>query len=541
MAFSISSITDLLKRNKKAQDPFGGDDEDFYDEDVFDDESDGGTLGRKIALGFSGLLGVLIVGFITTAIMTADETAGPVSGAIPTEIAQVVSEDGEVLQTFDIPDATTAESPAAPAAGGPIALPPLTSDAPASGTAMPTASTAIVDDSTAETDKSSARRPWLGGGAGAPTGTRLTREQPMPGAAPGRAASMDDLLRQSRENNPTPRPVAQMPASDTADVPTGTTDMAAIPSMAEDNDPQEAMPLEQAPIAPTNVIPMALPDPGLVPGAPRRFAQSENADAGPAIAGGAPRLTEPVLPPTDSRAISAAPPRFTTLPDAEQLVQDPNAKARVAIIVEGLGLNRSATDAAIESLPPSVTLAFSPYARNLADWVAKAIEAGHEVLIEVPMESKRFPADDPGPLGLLTSLDQIENVERLTAILAESAGSAGVLDTSGSRFRESTEHINLVMNNLDARGLFYVQGRPGLRLGNDRVATATADIVIDERAFRAAIDARLDYIERLAKYQGSSVAVASAKPVTFERITLWLDEVGRRGVAVAPVSQVLIQ
>ena len=97
------------------------------------------------------------------------------------------------------------------------------------------------------------------------------------------------------------------------------------------------------------------------------------------------------------------------------------------------------------------------------------------------------------------------------------------------------------MNNLDARGLFYVQGRPGLRLGNDRVATATADIVIDERAFRAAIDARLDYIERLAKYQGSSVAVASAKPVTFERITLWLDEVGRRGVAVAPVSQVLIQ
>lgn len=89
--------------------------------------------------------------------------------------------------------------------------------------------------------------------------------------------------------------------------------------------------------------------------------------------------------------------------------------------------------------------------------------------------------------------------------------------------------------------MFYVQGRPGLRLGNDRVPTATADIVIDERAFRAAIDARLDYIERLAKHQGSSVAVASAKPVTFERIALWLDEVGRRGVAVAPVSQVLIQ
>ncbi len=548
MAFSISSITDLLKRNKKAQDPFGGDDEDFYDEDVFDDESEGRNVGHMVALGVSGLLGVLIVGFIATAIITADETAGPVSGAIPTEIAQVLSEDGEVLQTFDMPsaDAVEPEGAAASAAGGPIALPPLTSDAPAAGgpgagTAMPMPSTAVVDDTTAETDRSSARRPWLGGGAGTAPGTRLTREQPMPGATPGRAASMNDLLRQSRENSPAPRPAAQMPDSGAMDMPADTTEVAAIPTMAQDTDLSETMVQEQQPMAPAEAVPLALPDPGLVPGAPRRFAQSENADAGPATAGGAPRLTEPVLPPTDSRAISAAPPRFTTLPDAEQLVQDPSARARVAIIVEGLGLNRSATEAAIESLPPSITLAFNPYTRDLATWLEKAIEAGHEVLVEVPMESKRFPADDPGPLGLLTSLDQIENVERLTAILAESNGSAGVLDTSGSRFRESTEHINLVMNNLDARGLFYVQGRPGLRLGNDRVPTATADIVIDERAFRAAIDARLDYIERLAKYQGSSVAVASAKPVTFERIALWLDEVGRRGVAVAPVSQVLIQ
>ena len=51
MAFSISSITDLLKRNKKAQDPFGGDDEDFYDEDVFDDESEGRNVGHMVALG----------------------------------------------------------------------------------------------------------------------------------------------------------------------------------------------------------------------------------------------------------------------------------------------------------------------------------------------------------------------------------------------------------------------------------------------------------------------------------------------------------
>lgn len=565
MAFSISSITNLLKRGKKAQDPFGGDDdEDFYDEDVFDDESEGRNVGHMIAIGFSGLMGILLVGFIATAMMTADESAGPVSGMIPMEIAQVVSEDGEVLQTFEIPDAVTDTAADEPAENGMVGFPPLTeapnADAGEGSAAMPMPSTApipstaIVNDTTAETDRSASRRPWLDN----------TATGPAPSGGPGRASSMDALLAQSRGATGSEQPIAQMPTEPSGSaampMPTAPTDqpdmamppataapidMAAIPSAPADTMPVAAIPQTgddaTPPDATMGSMPLTLPDPGLVPGAPRRFAQGADADSGPATAGGAPRLTEPTLPPTDSRAISAAPPRFTTLPNAEQLAQDPGATARVAIIVQGLGLNRSATDAAIDSLPPSVTLAFSPYSRNLADWLEKAVEAGHEVLVEVPMESKRYPADDPGPLGLLLSLDQIQNVERLTEILSEAGSSVGILDTTGTRFRESTEHMNLVMNNLDARGLFYVQGTPGLRLGNDKVPNATADIVIDERAFRASIDARLDYIERLAKYQGSSVAVASAKPATFERITLWLDEVGRRGVAVAPVSQVLIQ
>lgn len=537
MAFSISSITGLFKRGKKAQDPFGADDEDFYDDDVFDDEAEGGTLGRKIAIGMSAFMGLLLVGFITTAIMTADETAGPVVGALPTEIAQVVSEDGEVLQ--DLTAQIEPENPSAP--GGAISMPPLSDDAgptpmpmpgPGTGVAMP--STEIVSDSTTETDRSAARRPWLNSG-------NNTVEAPIPGT-PSRASSMDDLLQRSRESAPTvtPPPAAPMEPETTQTAMPNEADPAEMDerpmTIAETANMAPAVPEEEpAPPAPT------LADPGLVPGAPDRFAQDASADSGPTQVGGAPRLVEPELPPTDSRAISAAPPRFTTLPKAEQLTQSPAGAARVAIIVEGLGLNKTATEAAIDALPPGVTLAFSPYARDLEGWLNRAQEAGHEVLVEVPMESKRFPAEDPGPLGLLTSLDQIENVERLSAILEQAPGTAGVLDVSGSRFRESAEHINILMNNLDARGLFYVQGRPGLRLGNNRVASATTDMVLDERAFRASIDARLDYVERLARYQGSSVAVASAKPVTFERLALWLDEIGARGVAVAPVSEVLIQ
>ena len=77
--------------------------------------------------------------------------------------------------------------------------------------------------------------------------------------------------------------------------------------------------------------------------------------------------------------------------------------------------------------------------------------------------------------------------------------------------------------------------------GEASVPTATADIIIDERPFRAAIDARLDYAERLAKYQGSTIVALSAKPVSFERLVLWLAQAQKKGVVLAPVSQVLIK
>ena len=283
---------------------------------------------------------------------------------------------------------------------------------------------------------------------------------------------------------------------------------------------------------------------GEAPGAPRRF-DAPAGDGQAAVAGGRPRLVEPPLPPTDKVAVAAPPPRYANLTDIKRDAgkeTPPAATAtRVAFIVDGLGLSQVATDAAINKLPAAVTLAFSPYARNLKSQMEKAKAKGHEVLIEVPMESKQFPAEDPGPLGLLTSIEAKENTERLEAILKESSSAVGVLDTTGSKFRESSEHINPVFAKLKASNLFYVQGEPGVRTGEATVPTAIADLIIDERPFRAAIDARLDYAERLAKYQGSAVAALSAKPVSFERLVLWIEQAQKKGVVLAPMSQVLIK
>ncbi|HLI22385.1 MAG TPA: divergent polysaccharide deacetylase family protein, partial [Stellaceae bacterium] len=73
---------------------------------------------------------------------------------------------------------------------------------------------------------------------------------------------------------------------------------------------------------------------------------------------------------------------------ARPLVTGPGAKPdapRIALVLGGVGLSRSASEAAIR-LPGAVTLAFAPYGKTLAADVAAARARGHEVILQLPME-----------------------------------------------------------------------------------------------------------------------------------------------------------
>lgn len=523
-------------RKSTVKDPFGGDgDDDFYD----DQESRFAGLGPKIALAASGVTFAGVIGFIGYVLLTsAPETAAPpIAGSLA---------DIEVVENDDAVQAAT----------------------PAD---------AVVQDATAATDRSTSRRPWL-------SAQPAPMEEPRLGVdgkaaaptVPPAAAAKPAITPPVTTAAVTPPPVAAKPTAPATPAPApakpaATTPVPAPPTAKETQvataPPATAKPAAPAPApttptaAPTTVtaatpsaptspadetpaviagIP-ALNAPGVAPGAPDRFAAT--GDAGPAIAGGRPRLVDPPLPPTDRVAVSAPPPRFAALRDVKkEPVTPPAASAvKLAVVVRGLGLNQSATEAAITKLPAGVTLAFSPYARNLKTWVDRAKAAGHEVLVEVPLESKQFPAEDPGPLGLLTTLELKDNTTRLEAILKASAGAIGVFDAQGTKFRESDSHITPLFTKLKEQNLFYVQGSPGVRVGETTIPTAVADVVLDERPFRAAIDARLDYAERLARYQGSAIASLNAKPVSFERLVLWMEQAQKKGVVITPISAVLIK
>ncbi|MCZ6482157.1 MAG: divergent polysaccharide deacetylase family protein [Alphaproteobacteria bacterium] len=217
-------------------------------------------------------------------------------------------------------------------------------------------------------------------------------------------------------------------------------------------------------------------------------------------------------------------------------------RPRIALVIVGLGLSEASTQAAIQRLPGAVTLAFAPYAKTLDRWIPLARAAGHEVLLTLPMEPDNFPADDPGPHTLLTSLAPAENLKRLRWVLSRTSGYVGVINDMGARFTTSSRHLDPVLGELKRRGLMFVDSGASLRSVAARMATriglarAINNRFIDVKASREAIDQRLSEIERIARTSGHALGVGTPYPVTFERVGRWLRGFEKKGLVLVPVS-----
>ena len=217
---------------------------------------------------------------------------------------------------------------------------------------------------------------------------------------------------------------------------------------------------------------------------------------------------------------------------------------RISLIVGGLGMTQKHTLAAINELPPEVTLSFVPYAPNLQDWINRARAAGHEVLLELPMEAYDYPNVDTGPLTLVTSAKPEENLRRLNVLLGKTTGYFGVTNYQGARFATDAAAAGPVMKALKDRGLVFIHDGAAARSALPQAASQTgldftvADRIVDTELTADSIDRELLALEALAIQNGEAMGVGFAYPVTIEQFRLWADGLKAKGYQLAPASAV---
>ena len=220
----------------------------------------------------------------------------------------------------------------------------------------------------------------------------------------------------------------------------------------------------------------------------------------------------------------------------------PAGVKRVAILLDGLGLSSAASLDAIDNLPAAVSLAVSPYAVAPAALLDAARQAGHEILLSLPMQPARAPLDDEGGYALTEQVGAETNLMRLQWALSRFAGYAGVtnafLGMAGARFADS-EQFGAITQRLGRRGLFYLDATPGAAppVG---VAWVDADLRLDDPPDAAAIDQGLAALEQLARRKGSAIGVAGPIfPVTVRRLADWARSLRARGLVLVPVSSLV--
>ncbi len=218
------------------------------------------------------------------------------------------------------------------------------------------------------------------------------------------------------------------------------------------------------------------------------------------------------------------------------------APARIAIVIGGLGISGNATQAAIQRLGPSISLAFAPYGSDLERQVGKARDEGHEVLLHTPMEPFDYPDNDPGPHTLLANQTPEQTIDRLHWVMSQFQGYVGVINFLGGRFTSNEAALSPVMRELANRGLLYIDdGSSGRSLAGQTAASVgvslgKTDIVLDAIQRGKEIDAALAKLEKIAKEKGSAVGYAAGLPVNVDRIARWMKDVEARGITLVPVS-----
>lgn len=223
------------------------------------------------------------------------------------------------------------------------------------------------------------------------------------------------------------------------------------------------------------------------------------------------------------------------------------AMPSIAIVVGGLGVGAAKTAEAIAKLPGAVTLAFTPYGVDPGKNVERARAQRHEILLQIPMEPFDYPDNDPGPQTLLTSATSEQNIDRLYWHLSRFQGYVGIANFMGARFIATDEALRPVLRDAAKRGLGFLDDGGSSRsaaaalAGDAAMPFARGDLTIDATPTAAEIDRALAKLEAIAKERGVAVGIASALPVSIERLGTWAKQLQSRGILLVPLTTAMLK
>ena len=192
-------------------------------------------------------------------------------------------------------------------------------------------------------------------------------------------------------------------------------------------------------------------------------------------------------------------------------------EARLAIIIDDIGYNQILSERAVR-LPGDFTLSILPFTPHGIESAQLAHQLGKELMLHAPMSNiKNIPL---GLGGLYSNMSKDALVATFRQDLNNLPFIKGVNNHMGSQLTQEAEPMQWVMEEVRARGLYFVDSRTSAQTKAFDIAQAyripslKRDVFLDDIEDREAIELQLNRALKFAHLRGSAVAIGHPYAIT---------------------------
>jgi uncharacterized protein len=239
---------------------------------------------------------------------------------------------------------------------------------------------------------------------------------------------------------------------------------------------------------------------------------------------------EPTVPSVPEILTKPLPPRKGHLPSIAIIIDDIGYDAKIA--EKFIGLNAAIT---LSILP------HSPYQQKI---IKMARDKGLDLMLHLPMEPLEYPAVNPGPGALMTTMLPDVLIRQLNDDLDAVPYIKGVNNHMGSKLTASSDQMNQILSSIKKRDLFFIdsrttaesQARSSARLF--QVPYAERDVFLDNVQDPESIRKQFRLLLQKALINGQALAIGHPHVLTFQILQEELPEIQKK-VTIVPASSMV--
>ncbi len=212
--------------------------------------------------------------------------------------------------------------------------------------------------------------------------------------------------------------------------------------------------------------------------------------------------------------------------------------ARVAFVIDDVAYETASMDR-FASLGIPLTFAILPREKHSKELSEKAIALNFPVMLHLPMEPLDVVHNDPGPTGMYLKMSDAELKTQFDKNVASVPNIVGINNHMGSAFTENEAKMDLVMEWVKTRGVYFLDSRT---TGHSVVCKEAKSVgvpclanetFLDNADDVKSIEKQLDLVMKLALHEGQTIAIGHyRRKFLVQALANKLPEFKARGVEV---------